>query len=122
VTESAGNAGSDTCHFSGSPYNPQTSISGGSWPVAGGPLSGHSNQWGYDYVGWTEAGVNYYRTQAPAHNHPLPCGWTFYQNMAISCSSSSTPITYATNNVLSATINATSVTNCRIGTCGTINH
>jgi hypothetical protein len=76
VWESDPGGGSDTCWFSGSSFDPGTSVTSGigtPWEVNA------SNQWGPDYVGWGPSAVTYYRNQGRA-----PCDSTIPQDMYIS--------------------------------------
>jgi hypothetical protein len=82
--EDPGGGGPDTCHFGGSSVPYQDSISGGAWIV------GADNGWGYDTVGWTASGVEYYRQQGRA-----PCQTSFPQRMVIACGGNKVP--YITN-------------------------
>lgn len=116
VTEGNAAPGQDTCwgtwsigpRYTGIPNPP------GSWPVAGGQVVGQPNHWGFDYVGWGKNAVDYYRVQAPAHGVAIPCGFTGYQSMIISCPSSLTaPYTPSYGNKLTAQIERTDVVNCR---------
>jgi hypothetical protein len=72
VREFVGGQGVDSCWFSGSMIDPQTTVSGGTWSV------GSSNVWGQDNVGWEESGIVYYRQQQRA-----PCGAILIQGMMI---------------------------------------
>ena len=106
VDESDGGGGTDSCWFSGSSIDPQTTVSPSSGTVAW-------NQTYMDTVGWIDGAVTYYRTNAPS----LPCGFTKSQVMAVACSST-TSLTYKTN-ALSGTIYTTNVQSCRDGNCQT---
>jgi hypothetical protein len=105
VKEVAGAAGTDTCWFMGSIYNPFTSITGGTWTV------GANNFWGNDYVGWHSAAVTYYR-----NNGRAPCGQTMNQNMDFICS---TGECLYKQNVLGSGFTATTVYSTRAGTTQT---
>ncbi|MGB2591877.1 MAG: hypothetical protein WA853_15240 [Candidatus Acidiferrum sp.] len=130
VTEGNAAPGQDTCwgtwsigpRYTGIPTNPASS-----WPVAGGQLAGQANHWGPDAVGWSQTAVDYYRVQDPAHGIGLPCGFTGYQSLTISCSSGLTvPYTPSYGNKLTAQIEQTVVVNCRYdmnnSACPTINY
>jgi len=81
-----GGGGPDSCYWDGSLLDPQTTISGGAWPV------GTSNQYGYDTVGWPPSAVEYIREN---RRDPLPCETQFPQQMVINCGASTTA--YRTN-------------------------
>lgn len=130
VTEGNAAPGQDTCwgswsigpRFTGIPTNPPSS-----WTVAGGQMVGQPNHWGPDVVGWSQTAVDYYRVQDPAHGQAIPCGFTGYQSMEISCPSGLTAIyTPSVGNKLTATIEKTDVINCRNdmnnSACQTINY
>jgi hypothetical protein len=126
VQEGVAGPGTDTCWFNGSAISPWTTITGGTWTVAGTDVPGQHNHWGYDNVGAFTTTVNYYRTQAPAHGIAIPCGFTFFQSMSILCNSTWQVYTPAAGNKLTIQINAASVQNCRndmsSSACQTINH
>jgi hypothetical protein len=122
VQETAGaSANQDDCwnQTSGqSPYDP-ASLSGGSWPVVTG------NQWGWDAVGYRSDLVDWYREIGPIVGVTIPCTATVYQAMEIECNASFF-FRYETNNVLTSTIYANHVENCRYpmlgqSACHTIN-
>jgi hypothetical protein len=131
-TVEEGNAapGQDTCwgtwsigpRFTGIPTNPPST-----WTVAGGQVLGQPNHWGFDYVGWSQTAVDYYRVQAPAHGVAIPCRFTGYQSMQIQCPNG-TWWTYTPSygNKLTATIEQTDVINCRYDmnnlACQTVNY
>jgi len=116
VTEEDGGGGSDSCWFEGSAV-PLSNVIGegvndyegysGTWNVDA--ISG----WGYDYVGWPQASVTYYRDQGSA-----PCSMQLTQVMYIGCSDSPYSRTYITNS-LEFDIASTSVTSKRAGQSGT---
>jgi hypothetical protein len=117
VTEGNAAPGQDTCwgtwsigpRFTGVPTNPPST-----WPVAGGQMTGLPNTWGPDVVGWSTTAVTYYRAQDPAHGVPIPCGFTGYQSLTISCPSGMTATyTPSYGNKLTATIEQSNVVNCR---------
>jgi hypothetical protein len=124
VQEGDAQTGSDTCYFNGSSVAQSTGVSGGTWTV--GSPNGH-NQWGFDTVGIKPAGLDYYRIEAPAHGHPLPCGFTVYQSMAMLCPGHGWEIYTppVMGNILTITINTATVVNCRNdmsnAACQTIN-
>jgi hypothetical protein len=96
----------DTCYFydPNLPNNaPMTSITGGSW------TNGDNNTWGPDKVGYTAAGVAYYRA-----NKKVPCGFTVYQQMQIQCADGNW-YNYGNVNTLQGNITATTVTSKRAG-------
>jgi len=70
------------------------------------------NQHMYDAVGWLPEHVNYYRSSGA-----VPCSLTNYQQVRLACSSSSW--TAYKVNILTMTINATTVQSCRDGNCQT---
>ncbi len=74
VYEFVGGTGSDSCWFTKSKFPPFTSITnaGYGWNV------NSKNGWGTDWIGWTLAAVQYYRTQKK-----VPCGTRFYQQAVI---------------------------------------
>jgi hypothetical protein len=128
VTEGDIPTAQDTCwrtwsigpRVTGIPPNPP-------WTVAGGQVLGQRNHWGFDYVGWSTTAIDYYRVQDPAHGVAIPCGFTAYQSMTISCPSGLTaPYTPSFGNKLTATIEQTDVVNCRYDmsnfACQTINY
>jgi len=123
VYEFVGGTGSDSCWFSGSAYQPFTSISkpGLGWFVT------NKNTWGPDFIGWKLAAVQYYRTKKKA-----PCGTRFYQQVVIDAAySPNNPTSYSgpytssngetfygvpfETNTLGGDIAATSVTSVRNG-------
>ena len=71
---------------------------------------------GWDKVGFGDVAVDSIRRQGPAHGVTLPCTATVYQNMIIECDASLF-IQYLTDNVLQTTIAASTIQNCRRGTC-----
>lgn len=114
VEESNAAPGQDTCWGTWSIGPRYTGVTGGTWTVAGGQVVGQPNHWGFDYVGWSQTAVDYYRVQAPAHGVAIPCGLTGYQSMQIQCPSG-TWWTYTPSfgNKLTGTIEQTDVINCR---------
>jgi hypothetical protein len=106
VQEVDAGGGVDTCYFydPNLPNNaPMTSITGGSW------TNGDNNTWGPDKVGYTAAGVAYYRA-----NKKVPCGFTVYQQMQIQCADGNW-YNYGNVNTLQGNITATTVTSKRAG-------
>ncbi len=87
VSEQNPGGGSDTCWFSGSAFDPFTSITGGSWTVESG------NRYGFDGLGVNAERVNYYRSSGRA-----PCRFTLPQRMVIICPSIAVP--YVTNTLV----------------------
>ena len=79
-----GGGGPDTCWWSLSIYDPEESITGGSWYVQA------DNTWGPDMVGWLEPWITYYRDE-----DRTPCSTQFYQRMVIDCGTNT--VTYRTN-------------------------
>jgi len=130
VTESSATGGGvpkDTCYYSGSPYGPGNIVNGSTWTVAANEVAGQHNKWGYDHVGNVPGAVTWYRVNAPAHGHPLPCGFAVYQTMKIHCSSGAlVPYTPPLGNLLTGTIELHDVINCRNdmsnNACQTINY
>jgi len=111
-----GNAapGQDTCWGTWSIGPRYTGVTGGTWTVAGGQVAGQPNHWGFDYVGWSQTAVDYYRVQAPAHGVAIPCGFTGYQSMQIQCPNGTWwTYTPSVGNKLTGTIEQTDVINCR---------
>jgi hypothetical protein len=114
VEEGVAAPGADTCWFNGSAYPKYTTITGGTWTVAGGDVAGQHNHWGYDYVGATTALINYYRVQDPQRGISMPCGFTWYQSMQILCGTIWQVYTPSYGNKLTISIYRTSsVINCR---------
>jgi hypothetical protein len=78
VTETDLGGGSDSCWFNGSFYGYWDYLTGGTWDV------GANNWWGvapgplYDYVGWFDNAVLYYRNQGRA-----PCNNVMNQRMDV---------------------------------------
>jgi len=127
VEEGNAASGQDTCWFQGSTVDKYTGMTGGSWTVDGGQVSGQPNAWGFDVVGWSAAAITYYRAQAPAHGIAIPCGLTGYQSMQIQCHNGTWwTYTPSVGNKLTATIEQTDVINCRYdmnnSACQTINY
>jgi len=89
-----GGGGPDTCWFAGSAFKPLIAITGGTWTVAAGQVT-TSNDWGFDYVGWHDAAIAYYRL-----HHRVPCGTTFPQQMTIESSTDFAWVNYGTVNTL----------------------
>ena len=123
VHEFVSGTGSDSCWFTQSKFPPFTSITkpGFGWIV------NSKNGWGTDWIGWTLAAVQYYRTQKR-----VPCGTRFYQQAVIDAAFSpnnppsySGPYTSSTGqtfygvpyevNTLGGDITATEVTSVRNG-------
>lgn len=101
--------GVDTCWWSGSQYDPWTTLSFAQpWTV------NPNNTWGADYVGWFPLYVAYYRTQKRA-----PCGATLKQQMAMLCSNDSTYHNYGPVNSLGGSFTTTTVTSTRAGSAET---
>lgn len=74
--------GTDTCHTkAGSSYPgpPFTSVAGGVWNVGYVGMY-QKNTWGWDSIGWTDASINWFRTNIPTL---LPCQTTIHQEMKI---------------------------------------
>lgn len=126
VTEGNAATAQDTRWFATSAVAKTTGVTGGPpWTIA-------SNQWGPDYVGWYSTNypinvVNYYRTKTPAHGKQIPCGFTVYQSLKISCAGGqSVTYTPSNGNKLTATIEQHDVINCRYdmnnSDCQTINY
>lgn len=105
----------DTCWGKWSNVPQVTGVTGGfAWTVAGTDVPGQHNHWGFDEVGWKPGAVAYYRTQDPAHGIAIPCGYTVYQALKISCPSGLTATyTPSYGNKLTGTIEQTDVINCR---------
>lgn len=107
IDEYSAGSGSDTCYFDGSEIPPFTSVTGGSWDEL------DDGFWGMDIVGWSEDAVTYYREEDPSRNG-LPCGATLWQALEIECSMFDwETYTPSYGNKLTATIDSTTVTNCR---------
>jgi hypothetical protein len=122
IQEYPGQAGSDSCHFTGSPGPYLYLTPSGLWTVDGPPnVTGQTNHWGYDNVGWSQASVTYYRQHGRAQ-----CGFTVYQLLTWWCCTT-TGYSYIPppGNVLTGQINISNVVNCRYdlnnSACGTIN-
>ena len=100
-----GGGGPDTCWFSGSKYTPFNSITGGTWTVKKG------NIWGFDYVGYFQGPVTYYRAKGRA-----PCGTKFPQQMQIKYATGDPKFyNYGTVNILGGKIGTKTVTSIRAG-------
>jgi hypothetical protein len=130
VTEGNAAPGQDTCwgtwsigpRFTGIKTNPPSA-----WIVGGGEVLGAPNHWGFDQVGWIQTAVDYYRVNAPQHGVAIPCGFTGYQSMTISCpSGKSVTYTPSVGNKLTGTIEQHAIVNCRYDmdntACQTINY
>ncbi len=90
VNEVDASPGSDSCWFKGSAVGEQTRLTGSSWQVQ------DDNTWKDDMIGWYPCAVGfyqadpslacryygYYQLKAPK---VLPCGFTFHQQMQITC-------------------------------------
>jgi hypothetical protein len=127
VTEGNAAPGQDTCWGTWSQGPRFTGIPTTPWTVAGGQVVGQPNHWGFDDVGWIQKAVDYYRVQSPAHGVAIPCGFTGYQSMKISCPSGLTATyTPSFGNKLTGTIEQHNVINCRYDmnntACQTINY
>ena len=124
VQESEGQAGNDSCWWSGSPYAPSNSVLGSHW-IVGGITPGDPEsqvvvpgpgQWGPDEIGWAPGPVKWYQQNNPPNGKPIPCGTTVYQSLSLACPSQSS-VGYIYNQQLSSTIDSTGLTNCRAGVC-----
>jgi hypothetical protein len=104
LQEADGGGGTDGCWFPNSTVPKLDKITGGSWTVSAG------NWYDPDYVGWTMASVNYYRSQ---HQNRLPCSFSFPQLMQIVITPQNA-ITYQTN-TLGCTIGVGTVSSTRDG-------
>jgi len=104
-----GGGGPDTCWFAGSAFLQFTGITGGTWTVAAGQVT-TSNDWGFDYVGWHDVAVDYYRL-----HHRAPCGTTFPQQMTIKSPTDDAYVNYGTVNTLGGSFTATTETSLRAG-------
>jgi hypothetical protein len=113
IQEGVAAAGADTCWFNGSQFAAQTQVTGGSWTVAGDVDAGQTNHWGDDIVGANSDVVTYYRSEDPQHGIPIPCGFTWYQQLQIDCGSGWQTYTPSYGNKLTITIESTTVVNCR---------
>jgi len=100
VTESNTGPATDGCWFSGSRIAKVTGISGGSWTV------GTSSQWGPDSIGWLPGSVEVYQNQRPLLGLPLPCQYTVFQTLTITCPNCPSQV-YRINVVLIGIISAT---------------
>lgn len=105
VTESNGQTGSDTCHFTNSAIPSQTAF------TPGPPWTVLQTYWGPDTVGWVEYNgsdpVAYYR-----EHDRYPCMYTQYQELKLNCNPA--PYVGSPGNKLTAKIdNTTQVTDCR---------
>lgn len=108
VQEFDAGGGSDTCWFKGSAYAPFTKLSGGTWTVSAG------NKWSFDYVGWLNPAIIYYRAQNRA-----PCGFTVHQQMKIKSPVDKNFVAYAKVNTLIGSFTKTTVTSQRAGSKAT---
>ena len=124
VSEAEGQAGTDSCWWSGSPYPPFNSVTGGNW-VVGGITPGFAEsqvvvpgpgQWGPDEVGFAPGPVKWYQQNNPPNGRTLPCGAALYQSLSLACPSKNS-VGYVYNSPLSTTIDSTGITNCRAGVC-----
>ena len=120
VQEGTISPGSDGCYYSGAPFPPTSSVTGGLWTIGGADPNGLStngtNQWGTDLDGNSATLIDTIRAHVA-----LPCTDHIPQTMysQTTCNSAySYPYFYNTQTV---TINASTVTNCRAGVCDTIN-
>jgi|HubBroStandDraft_2_1064218.scaffolds.fasta_scaffold06923_7 hypothetical protein len=106
VSEATAVDGTDNCYFPLSNFAPLDHVTSPlpfTWNVDA------SNVWGSDYVGYSEAAVDYYRS-----NSRVPCGTRFQQTMSIDCHDSPTTRAYITND-LGSDITSTSVSSIRAG-------
>jgi hypothetical protein len=119
VEEQKPASGSNQCYWTGSGIVQDPEISGGVWTVAAGDVAGQHNHWGYDYIGYVDPAVlTFIRTNGPAHGVSIPCTASYSQRMLIFCDAN-TNYSYRVN-VLTVTVEASDVKNCRAGVCQTI--
>lgn len=118
MEEQSGGPGDNTCYWTGSGMLQNPTVTGGVWTVGSGdgycPAS--HNHWGCDRVGYVDpAMITYIRTNAPMHDVPLPCTASMYQVIVIWCNDS---LNWAVkSNLLTVTVDTTTVSNCRAGLC-----
>jgi len=111
VQEKDAGGGTDSCHFDKSAFDPELTLSKGTWTV------GPDNMWGADNVGWISSDppasqknvITYYRT----HNR-APCGLVHYQQMTMQCADGKFH-DYGPVNALDADILPTKIKSIRTG-------
>ena len=119
VSEETVSPGVNGCYYTGAPFPPTSSITGGTWTVGGtdvsDPAANGVNQWGVDLDGDSGTLIATIREHAV-----LPCTDHVPQTMLTNsnCNAVSTDPYYY--NVQTVTITSTNVTNCRGGVCQTI--
>jgi hypothetical protein len=121
VKEITYSPGIEGCYYSGAPFGPTSSVSGGIWTIGGSDPSGiasnGTNQWGTDLDGDAPSIIPGIRAHVA-----LPCVDHIPQTMLsqMTCNAAyAYPYFFNTQTV---TINPTTVVNCRAGICDTINY
>jgi hypothetical protein len=127
ILEQEAALGTDSCYVSQSPYTAMTTVTGTSWTIGTalptGLVTVGPAQWGADEIGYGQPAASWYRINLAKYGKSLPCGFTLHQNIQFTCPSGGTGEDIFYNLTLSATIvNATSVYDCRDGTCVTVNN
>lgn len=100
---------SDTCWFPASMFAQFNKVTGGKWIVQAG------NAWRFDYVGWLNPAVTYYRLPHGAVPARAPCVARFPQQMKIKAPPETSRSNYAGINKLVGKIGLTTVTSKRAG-------
>jgi hypothetical protein len=123
VHESSPYPGINGCWYTGAPFDPTSTVSGGEWTIGGwdpNPLLLSINgpyQWGSDVDGDTPALIGTIRAHAA-----LPCTDNIPQTMASQTSCNLGSYNTYFFNTQTVTITSAAVTNCRAGVCDTINY
>jgi hypothetical protein len=107
--------GPDDCWYPGAPYDDTVYVDGSTWTVAGNNATGLTNYWGYDSVGFTPFGVSLIRRNGAT----LPCGYELTQDLWMDCEASE-PFHFYRSDILSSTIYAAEVLDCRDANCNLV--
>lgn len=105
--------GADGCWFSGSPFYRSLYPSGGFWFVKDGNRYDVHDQVGFRGNMPPEDPIAYYRRERPQRMLPIPCTITMYQRMVMACNDG--PSRAYKDNILTVTIDATTITSSRDG-------
>jgi hypothetical protein len=77
----------DNCWWNGADFG-SLPVLNGHWVVGEGEVSGLTNYWGYDEIGFSSAQINDIQYYGPAAGIKLPCVLTVHQAMQIECDAS----------------------------------
>jgi hypothetical protein len=110
VQETSPYNGTDTCHYTGSPYANMINIAAAGMPTTVTvAANGFNNDWD-DSVGWNDLAVAWYRGRGHA-----PCGFTIYQQMSLQCTTGGPYYNYDSVHTLQGTITSSTVSSSRAG-------